>query len=54
MLVILHSLIEKADQLDDGKLYMLLINYTKAFVTNGHLILFTTLMKIGINVIWWY
>jgi len=48
MLVILQVLIEKVNRLSEGKLSLFFIDYTKAFNTVSHPLLFTTLMAMGI------
>jgi len=53
MLVIVQILIKKVNRLSAGKLYLFFIDYTKAFDTVSHPLLFTTLMAMGLHVIWW-
>jgi hypothetical protein len=48
LLVTLQILIEKVNQLSEGELYLLFIDYSKAFDTVKQSVLFTTMMNMGI------
>jgi hypothetical protein len=48
LLVTLQILIEKVNQLSEGELYLLFIDYSKAFDTVNQSLLFTTMMNMGI------